>query len=201
MHMMLNKRLLVIAFFLTPVLIFSHECVHYFLFCLYGLKPFFAGMSMTELVGFDYTFSGIKTAVEFYGQDANAVVVATIAGPLFTLFCSLAFYALYRRTKRPIFWSGAFNPLSVRMLGLTVLLPKILSGNQPTDEAVAAFFLNVPIGIFAIGSLVLGYALLIVEIRLLEKKDRFAYSFSTLVGGTIGYAAIEFLFNTLILKL
>lgn len=190
-----------IAAVTAPLVVLCHELAHVLLLEAGGIDAQLRGFSMAVPVGYSWDFHGLEQAASFYDVNGRSIAFAALAGPLTTLLIACgALLARHHKQARMVS-GGALSALVLRMVGITEFMPRFLDGSMNrSDEAIVAHFLDLPLLSIYMLSLVLGYLCMFLLYRAVEQGERSLYSLSTIIGGIVGYFAIDILANALIFR-
>lgn len=196
-----NWRIAVIASIAAPLSVLFHELAHVISLEFGGVAAHLRGFSMGMPVGYFWNFEGLENAKLHLGVPDAVFVVAALAGPITTLVIAYGGLLAYRWVPNHIFWASAFVAILLRMVGVTLNMPRFINGSMDTsDEAIAAHFMGAPLASFYWPSLVVGYLCIYLLFKTIEREKRASLSFSAFIGGTLGYFSIDTLANLLIFK-
>lgn len=155
-----NWRIAVIASIAAPFSVLLHELAHVGALELGGVAAHLRGFSMGMPVGYFWNFEGLENAKSYFGVPGSVFVIAALAGPITTLGIAYGGLLGYRWTQAPVFWASGFAAILLRMVGVTLNMPRFTDGSMDTsDEAIAAHFVAAPLSSFYWPSLLLGYRL------------------------------------------
>ena len=199
-NLIFDLKITLLSFLLGPLFIFIHELIHCFFLELGGIKAHFLRFSMAAPVNYNYNISGLKSAIIYYNSNNKAVFIAAIAAPIFSITVSYISLVLYIYKKNNIYWILTINPLIFRLLGAIIKIPSFIQGNiSSSDEAIAAYFCGASLTTFLWPSLILGFLCIAILYYQSKNNHRLKYTFSTILGGIIGYYLIEQLVNRFLL--
>ncbi len=196
-----NWRIAVIAAIAAPFSVLLHELAHVGALELGGVAAHLRGFSMGMPIGYFWNFEGLESAKAHFGIPGTVFVVAALAGPITTLGIAYGGFLAYRWVPNPIFWASAFVAILLRMVGVTLNMPRFIDGSMDTsDEAIAAHFMEAPLSSFYWPSLLVGYLCIFLLLKTIEREQRVSFALSAFVGGAVGYFSIDTLANLLIFK-
>ncbi len=196
-----NWRVAVIASIAAPLSVLLHELAHVSALELSGVAAHLRGFSMGMPVGYFWNFEGLENAQVHLLIPDRVLAAAALAGPLTTLVIAYGGLLVYRWAPKPICWVSAFVAIVLRMVGVTLNMPRFIDGSMNTsDEAIAAHFMGAPLSAFYWPSLLIGYICVYLLINAVERKKRGSFAFSAFIGGAIGYFSIDTLANLFIFK-
>jgi hypothetical protein len=190
-----NWLLLVFSFFISPVLVFAHEAVHFISFHAIGLEPYFSSLSMTKISGYEYTQAGFSQILAETTISKEQMAWAILLAPIFSILISLIGYYLSKKTKRTEFYIMSIIPLVIRVVYLLTITLKIDNRSLMVDEVVAARLLGIPALVVVLISFIFG--LLVVSISIVKTKitDKVLNTLIFSVFGLAGYVAIDTIVN------
>jgi hypothetical protein len=196
-----NWRIAVIASIAAPFSVSLHELAHIGALEFGGVAAHLRGFSMGMPIGYFWNFEGLENAKAHFGVPRSVFVAAALAGPITTLGIAYGGLLAYRRFPNPIFWASAFVAILLRMVGVTLNMPRFIDGSMDTsDEAIAAHFMEAPLSSFYWPSLLVGYLCIFLLFEIIEREKRVPFALSAFIGGAVGYFSIDTLANLLIFK-
>lgn len=191
-----------LTFLATPLNVFLHEVAHSFVLTLGGIPSRVVALGSMTPIGFTWDFEGLRAAQDHYGTGAASVVVAALAGPLFTIAVGYGGLWAFRRWHSLPLWAIAYSAVGRRsVLNLLFLTPRVIDGSiTSSDEAIAAVFLGWPVwGLWWL--LVIDLLCMVLLIAALPRHERFPLATVGYLSGFIGFFVIEYLVNTLVFQL
>lgn len=196
-----NWRIALTAAVAAPLSVLLHELAHVGALEFGGVTAHLRGFSMAMPVGYFWNFEGLENAQAHFAVPASVFAVGALAGPMTTLFIAYSGLLAHRWSPNSIFWASAFAAILLRMIGVTLNMPRFLDGSMDTsDEAIAAHFLGAPLSSLYWPSLLVGYLCIFLLIKTIEREKRFSFILSAFIGGAVGYFSIDALANLLIFK-
>ena len=196
-----NWRIAGIAYFAAPFSVLLHELAHIGALEFGGVAAHLRGFSMGMPIGYFWNFAGLENAKAHFRVTGSVFVIAALAGPITTLVIAYGGLLAYRWIPKPIFWTSAFSAILLRMVGVTLNMPRFIDGSMDTsDEAIAAHFMGAPLSSLYWPSLLVGYLCIYLLLKTIEREKRTAFALSALVGGAVGYFSIDALANLFIFK-
>lgn len=178
-----------------------HELAHVGALEFGGVGAHLRGFSMGMPVGYFWNFEGLENAKVHFGVSDAVFAAAAVAGPITTLVIAYGGLLAYRWIANPIFWTSAFVAVLLRMLGVTLNMPRFIDGTMDTsDEAIAAHFMDAPLSSLYWPSLLVGYLCIYLLFKTIEREKRVTFAISAFIGGAVGYFSIDALANLLIFK-
>jgi hypothetical protein len=196
-----NWKIALIAAIAAPLSVLLHELAHVGALEFGGVAAHLRGFSMGMPVGYFWNFEGLENAKVHFAVPASVFVAGALAGPITTLVIAYGGLLAYRWSSNSTFWASAFVAILLRMVGVTLNMPRFLDGSMDTsDEAIAAHFLGTPLSSFYWPSLLVGYLCIFLLIKTIERENRVSFILSAFLGGAVGYFSIDTLANLLIFK-
>lgn len=196
-----NWQAAAIAFVAAPLSVLLHELAHVGALECGGIDAHLRGFSMGMPVGYFWDFEGLRQAQEHFSVPDAVFVLAAFAGPFTTLLIAYGGLLAYWRTSKDVFWVSAFVAIVLRMVGVTLNMPRFIDGSMNTsDEAIAAHFMGAPLSVFYWPSLFVGYLCIYLLFRALDREKRISFGWSAFIGGAVGYFSIDAAANILIFK-
>lgn len=196
-----NWRIAVVASIVAPFSVLLHELAHMGALEFGGVAAHLRGFSMGMPIGYFWNFEGLENAKLHFGVPNSVFVVAALAGPITTLGIAYGGLLAYRLAPNTIFWASAFVAILLRMVGVTLNMPRFIDGSMDTsDEAIAAYFMGAPLSSFYWPSLLVGYLCIFLLFKTIEREKRVSFGLSAFLGGAVGYFSIDTLANLLIFK-
>lgn len=196
-----NWRIALTAAIAAPVSVLLHELAHVGALELGGVAAHLRGFSMGMPTDYFWNFEGLENAKVHFGVAGSVFVVAALAGPITTLVIAYGGLLAYRWSPNSTFWVSAFVAILLRMVGVTLNMPRFLDGSMDTsDEAIAAHFLGAPLSSFYWPSLLVGYLCIFLLVKIIEREKLGPFAFSAFIGGAVGYFSVDTLANLLIFK-
>lgn len=196
-----NWRIAVTASIVAPFSVLLHELAHVGALELGGVAAELRGFSMGMPTDYFWNFEGLEDAKLHFGVPGSVFVVAALAGPITTLVLAYGGLLAYRRVPNIIFWASAFAAILLRMVGVTLNMPRFIDGSMDTsDEAIAAHFMEVPLASFYWPSVLFGYFCIFMLLKSIMREKRASFSLSAFIGGAAGYFSIDTLANLLLFK-
>lgn len=196
-----NWRIAVIASIAAPLSVLLHELAHVGALELGGVAAHLRGFSMGMPIDYFWNFEGLENAKVHFGVPSFVFVLAGLAGPITTLVIAYGGLLAYRWAPNPIFWASAFAAILLRMVGVTLNMPRFIDGSMDTsDEAIAAHFMDAPLSSLYWPSLLFGYLCIFLLVKSMEREKRFSFALSAFIGGAVGYFGVDTLANLLIFK-
>lgn len=166
-----------------------------------GVAAHLRGFSMGMPIGYFWNFEGLENAKAHFGVPGTVFAVAAVAGPITTLVIAYGGLLAYRWVPSVILWATAFVAILLRMVGLTLNMPRFINGSMDTsDEAIVAHFMGAPPSSFYWPSLLFGYLCIFLLLKTIEREKRVSFALSAFIGGAVGYFSIDTLANLLIFK-
>lgn len=194
-------RIAAIASIAAPLSVLLHELAHVGALEFGGVAAHLRGFSMGMPIGYFWNFEGLENAKAHFGVPGTVFVVAALAGPITTLGIAYGGLLAYRWVPNPIFRASAFVAIMLRMVGVTLNMPRFIDGSMDTsDEAIAAHFMEAPLSSFYWPSLFVGYLCIFLLFKTIEREKRVSFALSAFIGGAVGYFSIDTLANLLIFK-
>lgn len=194
-----NWRIAVIASIAAPFSVLLHELAHVGALELGGVAAHLRGFSMGMPIGYFWNFEGLENAKSYFGVRGSVFVIAALAGPITTLGIAYGGLLGYRWTQAPVFWASGFAAILLRMVGVTLNMPRFIDGSMDTsDEAIAAHFVAAPLSSFYWPSLLLGYLCIFLLFKIIEREKRVSFALSVAIAGAVGYFSVDTLANLLI---
>lgn len=200
-HRYWSWHIALIAAIAAPLSVLLHELAHVGALEFGGVDAHLRGFSMGMPIGYFWNFDGLNRAKVELGVSGIVFVVAALAGPITTLV--IAYGGLLAHWWKPsaIMWTSALVSILLRMVGVTLNMPRFIDGSMDTsDEAIAAHFLGVPLWSYFWPSLLVGYLCIYLLLNALEREKRLSATISAFIGGAIGYFGIDTAANILIFK-
>ena len=196
-----NWRIAVVASIAAPFSVLLHELAHVGALEFGGVAAHLRGFSMGMPIGYFWNFEGLENAKLHFGVPNSVFVVAALAGPITTLGIAYGGLLAYRLVPNTTFWASAFVAILLRMVGVTLNMPRFIDGSMDTsDEAIVAYFMGAPLSSFYWPSLLVGYLCIFLLFKTIEREKRVSFGFSAFLGGAVGYFSIDTLANLLIFK-
>ena len=196
-----NWRIAVVASIAAPFSVLLHELMHVGALEFGGVAAHLRGFSMGMPVGYFWNFEGLENAKVHFGVSDTVFVAAAVAGPITTLVIAYGGLLAHQWIPTPIFWTSAFVAVLIRMVGVTLNMPRFIDGTMDTsDEAIAAHFMGAPLSSLYWPSLLVGYLCIYLLFKTIEREKRAAFALSAFIGGAVGYFSIDTLANLLIFK-
>lgn len=194
-------RIAAIAAVAAPFSVLLHELAHVGVLEFGGVPAHLRGFSMGMPIGYFWNFEGLENAKAHIGVAGTVFAVAALAGPITTLGIACGGILAYQRFPNPLFWVSAYVAIVLRMVGITLNMPRFIDGSMDTsDEAIAAHFLGVPLSFFYWPSLLVGYLCIFILFNIIAREKRIPFALSAFAGGAVGYFGIDTLANLLIFK-
>jgi hypothetical protein len=196
-----NWRIAVTASIAAPLSVLLHELAHVFALELGGVAAHLRGFSMGMPIDYFWNFQGLENAKVHFEVPSSVLAVAALAGPVTTLVIAYGGLLAYRWVQNTIFWAIAFVAILLRIVGVTLNMPRFIDGSMDTsDEAIAAHFMDAPLSFFYWPSLLVGYFCIFLLFKSIEQEKRLSFALSAFIGGAVGYFSIDTLANLLIFK-
>lgn len=194
-------RIALIAAIAAPFSVLLHELAHVGALEFGGVAAHLRGFSMAMPVGYFWNFEGLENAKTHFAVSDSVFAAAALAGPITTLVIAYGGLLSYRWSPNSMFWASAFVAILLRMVGVTLNMPRFIDGSMDTsDEAIAAHFVGAPLSSFYWPSLLVGYLCIFLLLKTIEREKRASFTVSAFVGGAVGYFSIDTLANLLIFK-
>jgi hypothetical protein len=196
-----NWKIALIAAIAAPLSVLVHELAHVGALEWGGVAAHLRGFSMGMPVGYSWNFKDLENAEAHFAVPGHVFAVAALAGPMTTLIIGYGGLLAYRWAPNPIFCASAFVAILLRMVGVTLNMPRFIDGSMDTsDEAIAAHFFGAPLSSFYWPSLLVGYLCIFLLVKTIERETRVSFAVSVFLGGAVGYFSIDTLANLLIFK-
>lgn len=196
-----NWRIAAIAAIAAPLSVLLHELAHVGALEFGGMAAHLRGFSMGMPVGYFWNFEGLENAKAHFGATDAVFAIAALVGPITTLVIAYGGLLVYRRFPNPIFWTSAFVAILLRMVGVSLNMPRFIDGSMDTsDEAIAAHFSGVPLSSFYWPSLLVGYLCIYLLVKTIGREKRVPLALSAFIGGAVGYFSVDTLANLFIFR-
>lgn len=185
----------------APSSVLLHELAHVGALEFGGVAAHLRGFSMGMPVGYFWNFEDLENAKAHFAVPDSVFAIAALAGPITTLVIAYGGLLAYRWSPNSTFWVSAFVAILLRMVGVTLNMPRFIEGSMDTsDEAIAAHFLGAPLSSFYWPSLLVGYLCIFLLVKTIGPEKRVLFTLSAFIGGAVGYFSIDTLANLLIFK-